>query len=286
MKTMHLLLETLEKSAAWLSAKGLEKPRLEAEILFAHVLGCRRLDLYLRFEEPLAEGVLGRLRELLRRRAQREPWQYLIGQVDFHGLTLLCDRRALIPRPETEELVEILLSMAGQNLPENIADLGTGGGCLALALAKALPSLTVTALDRSAEALALAAENAERLGLAGRVRFVQADWRPGLPGVFDWIVSNPPYVSPGDWEQCAPEVKDYEPRQALVAEEDGLADLRWMVRMAGPALRPGGLLALECGTGQPTQLAALAPNNGWAWCETRSDLARHERFFFARWPGA
>jgi len=279
---METLLQLLRKTTAFLQNKGVENARLDAELLFAHVLGCRRLDLYLQFERPLDEQTLGRLRPLVARRGKREPLQYITGEAAFRELRLRADRRALIPRPETEELVERVEALAGAT-PRAILDLGTGSGVLALALAQAYPEASVTAADSCAEALALARENAGLNGLSERVAFRESDWFAGLRGggPFEIIVSNPPYLSEAQWQACAPEVRAHEPKAALVAGEDGLRCLKTILAGALDFLAPGGLLALETGPEQHEPLAAEAGGRyAEAWGEC--DLSGRPRFFFAR----
>jgi release factor glutamine methyltransferase len=223
-----------------------------------------------------------RIREFVRRRGRREPLQHILGEMEFRGLRLRTDRRALIPRPETELLVE-LVAARFTGRPGRILDLGTGGGAIALALATAFPDAAVTAVDVSEEALALAAENAAANGMGGRVTFVRADWFDGVPGgeAFDLIVANPPYLSEEETAQAAPEVRDFEPAHALTSGEGGLADLRAIVLGSLPHLTPGGFLALETGIGHHAQLGELARLSGFARLESLQDLTGRDRFFIA-----
>lgn len=294
---METLLEVLRKSEAFLASKGVPQPKLDAEWLLAHGLGCRRLDLFLQFDKPLASEVLDRLRPLVMRRGRREPLQHIIGSVEFAGVTLKCDRRALIPRPETEQLVELLLGamgVAGQQpcgklppmaSPRRLLDLGTGSGALALALAHYLPQAEVVAVDQSSEALALAGENADRLALAGRVQLRQTNWLEGIDGPFDLVVSNPPYLTEEELATAEPEVRGYEPPQALVAGPDGLRDLRLIMERALVVLAPGGWLALETGIAQHEALVAQAQALGYANWYSLPDLSHRPRFFLAVAPG-
>ncbi|MFW6354737.1 MAG: peptide chain release factor N(5)-glutamine methyltransferase, partial [Verrucomicrobiota bacterium] len=266
------LLEILQRSAEFLGKAGVENPRLEAEWLLAHVLGCKRLQLYLDFERPMLPEVLDQLRPMVRRRAQREPLQYILGTTEFAGLELTVDRRALIPRPETEALVDELRGEYGTTPPPSVLDLGTGSGAIALALAAAWPGSSVTAVDRSPGALALARENAARTGLDARVEWLGGSWFGPLAGrVFDLIVSNPPYLAEAEWKSAAPEVRGHEPHEALVAPGEGLADLESLLREAPRYLTPGGCLALETGITQHEPLRAEAESVGYARCESRLD---------------
>ena len=281
------VLEVIGRTTAFLAARGVEPARLNAELLVGHVLGLPRMRLYMAFERPLAQAELDALRGLVRRRGRREPLQHVVGEVDFGGLRLLSDRRALVPRPETEWVVDTVAGrIAAGEPPARILDLGTGSGAIALALARAFPGALVTAVDRSPEALALAAENAGRTGLAARVVFLMSDWFSGVPAgePFDLVVSNPPYLSEAELAAAEPEVRDHDPRAALVAPEDGLADLRVILAGALGRLRPGGLVALETGTAHHAALAAAAPAAGYARWEGLRDLAGRDRLFLAWAP--
>src|SRR5947208_6447243 len=200
------LLQVLQSTTDYFEKRQIDNPRLNTEHLLAHVLGRKRIELYLEFERELTEPELAPLRELVRRRGQREPLQHLLGTVEFCGHTFLCDKRALVPRPETEELVELLISNFADRKPERILDVGTGSGVIALSLAANLPAATVDAVDISEEALALARENAERLGLANRVEFLHGDFATSVNDVYDLIAANLPYVPTADRESLSPEV--------------------------------------------------------------------------------
>ncbi len=282
---MQSLLDILQKTTAFFQQKGVPQARLDAELIIAHVLGCKRLDLYLQFDRLLGEDELTAMRPLVARRGKREPLQYLLGEAHFHGLVLKADARALIPRPETEELVELLVERFGAQPPARVCDLGTGTGALALALAAAFPQAAVTAVDASADALALARENAQSAGLAERVRFAESDWFVALAGeTFDLIVSNPPYLTEDEWEQAEPEVRQWEPKSALTAGMDGLDDLKKILAAAPAHLAPGGWLALETGIAQHAALAELAREAGFVETESVPDLSKRERFFLAKMP--
>lgn len=285
---MEQLLTLLQKSADFLAAKGVEHPRANAEHLFAHGLGCKRLDLYLRFERPVTAEEQDTLRPLILRRSKREPLQYIVGDTDFYGLKLHCDPRALIPRPETEELVEHLVQRYhGQTPPATILDLGTGSGCLALALAKAFPQSQVTGVDASPQALELAHKNAKANNIpADTVQFLDSDWFTAITEAhYDLIVSNPPYLTPREWESAQPEVRLHEPRQALIGGgEDGGDDLRTIIDQAFAHLSPGGLLALETGIDQHPSLTTTAENKGYGPITALPDLQHRPRFFLAQRP--
>ncbi|MFA5257413.1 MAG: peptide chain release factor N(5)-glutamine methyltransferase [Opitutales bacterium] len=275
------LLEVLKRTTAYFEKAGVENPRAQTEWLMAHAIGCRRLDLFVRFDTPLTDELLEKLRPLVKRRAMREPLQYILGTTPFHELTLRCDRRALIPRPETEQLVEEI-ALRFPTPPARVLDLGTGTGAIALSLAKIWPAADLTALDASADALALAAENAAANGLDGRVRLIRSDWFENVDGRFDLIVSNPPYLTLAEWESAAPEVKNHEPYEALVAENEGLADLEMILRDARDHLEPGGTVFLETGIAQHAALEKLATQLGYAESEGLRDLSKRPRFFRAK----
>ena len=277
------MLEIIKKTTDFFTGKGVESPRLNAEHLVGHVLGLKRMQLYLQFERPLAEPELEKLRGLVRRRGQHEPVQHIVGETDFCGVRLKVDRRALIPRPETERLVEIVLERHPVP-PARVLDLGTGSGAIALALARAWPEARITAVDRSAPALALARENAEASGHAARVTWRESDWFGGIAPEerFEVIVANPPYLTAAEAAGAAPEVREFDPPLALVAADDGLADLRTILREAPRFLAPGGLLALETGVAQHAELARTAAAHGWAEIESLPDLAGRDRFVLAR----
>lgn len=280
---MLTVLEVIKRTTDFLAAKGVESPRLNAELLLGHALGRKRMALYLEFERPLTESELAAIRPLVRRRGQREPLQYILGEMEFAGVKLKVDRRALIPRPETELLVELVLDWLSRRPPvERILDLGTGTGAIALALARALPATGVLALDASPEALALAAENVERNDLQARVTLLASDWFQSVgPGTFGAIVANPPYLSNVEVQAAAPEVRDFEPQRALAAADDGLRDLEILIDTAPQFLARGGLLALETGSGQRDRLGSRLKAAGYSQVEFRDDLAGRDRFILA-----
>ena len=274
------LLEVLQSTTGYFKKHGVESPRLNAEHLLAHVLGRKRLELYLEFERPLAEAELAPLRELVRRRGQGEPLQHLLGTVEFAGQVFLCDKRALVPRPETEQLVELLQSKI-ENRESKILDVGTGSGVIALGLAAKFPNAKITATDVSAEALALARENAERLGLAGRVEFLASDLLLQVNHGYDLIVANLPYVSERDRGTLSREVQ-HDPEIALFGGEHGDELVRRLIEAASGHLTPGGLLALEIGLGQGESLAALMAEKNYHDIEQMRDYCGVTRFLFGR----
>jgi release factor glutamine methyltransferase len=263
--------EVLRRAAEHLDRTS-ETPRLDAELLLAHTLGRQRIELYTDFDRPLNAEELDGYRELVARRARHEPVAYILGAWGFRRLTLTVDARALIPRPETEVVVERCLAhLAGLDAP-SVLDVGTGSGAIALALADEHPGARVTAIDVSTDALALARENAERTGLP--IELLEHDLRSGLPGgPYDLVVSNPPYVEPADLGTLMPDVRDYEPHLALV----GSGATEGVARAAHDALRPGGWLVLEIGDGQAPATEDLLRELGYADVAAHPDLTARDR---------
>ena len=275
------LLEVLQSTTAYFKKHGIENPRLNAEHLLAHALGRTRMELYLEFERNLGEAELAPLRELVQRRGEGEPLDHLLGTVEFCGHTFLCDKRALVPRPETEQLVEIVESKIG-NRQSKILDVGTGSGVIALTLAKKFPEAQIFAVDVSEDALALARENAARLGLSGRVQFRKSDLLENLDERFDLIVANLPYIATQDRHTLSREVL-HDPEVALFAGVHGDELVRELIEQAPPRLRPGGMLALEIGLDQSEALlSALAEKNYRDIC-SKNDYSGVTRFLFARY---
>ena len=275
--------EIQSRTADFFRAKGVPDPKLDTDLLIAHALGLRRLDLYLDMDRPLTDAQLNTLRPLVKRRADREPLQYILGIVEFYGLHLKADSRALIPRPETEELIEQIRKTCDIP-PERILDLGTGSGAIAIALAKVFPDAEITAVDFSEEAIALAEENAEAHVPANSIQFLQGSWLEPLTGGerFDLIISNPPYLTEEEMTTAEPEVADHEPRSALVSGADGLDDIRLILQSAPLYLSEGGVLALETGIAQHEALEPLAIQAGFSSTQSHADINRRQRFFIAR----
>jgi release factor glutamine methyltransferase len=266
--------EALTASVDALRAAGIDDPRLDAELLLAEATGWERARMAANPEEEIPPAAARRFAEMVRRRLRREPVAYILGRRGFRHLELDVDPRVLIPRPETELLVELALELR----PGSVLDVGTGSGAVALAIAGELQDVEVTATDTSPGALAVAAGNAERLGLAARVEFVEGTLPPGGEE-FDLVVANLPYVSAGDWGKLQPEVTEWEPREALLAGADGLDAFRSVL----PALAAiTGTVALEIGEGQATAVTELLRLAGFATSESRPDLAGIARLAIAR----
>ncbi len=275
------VLEVLQATTAFFKKHDIENPRLNAEHLLAHVLGRKRIELYLDFERKLTETELGPLRELVKRRSEGEPLQHLLGTVEFCGQVFLCDKRAMVPRPETEELVELLKSEI-QDPKSEILDVGTGSGVIALSLAAEFPEARILAVDVSDDALALAQENAIRLDLSDRVQFLKSRLLETIAGPFDLIVANLPYISTQERRTLSREVLR-DPEIALFAGPQGDELVRELINRAPTRLRPGGMLALEIGLGQrDALLSALAEKNYRDIC-SKNDYNGVTRFLFARY---
>lgn len=273
------VLEVLTAATDYLRKQEVESPRLNAEHLLAKVLGKKnRIELYLDFERPLGDLERAPLRDLVRRRGEGTPLQHLLGTVDFLGLSLLSDPRALIPRPETEQLVGFVLDESSW---QSVWDIGTGTGAIALALATKRPSASVAAGDVSADALSLARENAARLELAGRVSFFESDLLEGFSGPVEVIVANLPYIPTGDIAGLSREV-GHDPVLALDGGADGLALIRRLAAGAAQKLPPGGLIALEVGHDQAARTADILAAHNFRDISVRRDYQGIERFLIAR----
>ncbi len=276
------LMDALRAGQRLLQSRAPESARLECEMLLSHILGCQRHQLYVRGNEPLPREQLSAFRSMLDRRRKGEPIQYILGSREFMGLPFHVDDRVLIPRWETETLVEWLLNR-WKSGPVHILDLGTGSGAIAVSLAFYLPASRITAVDIGEEALLAARENAEQNGVADRIRFLQGDLfcaleDAGVGECFDGIVSNPPYIPTGDIGGLMTEVRDYEPRIALDGGEDGLGYYRRIAEAASPFLNRDGLVAVEMGYGQSPQVQDIFLQTGdYTLGGIRKDLAGTER---------
>jgi len=283
------VLELLQATTAYFKKHNVENPRLNAEHLLAHVLGRKRIELYLEFERQLSASELAPLRSLVKRRGEGEPLQYLLGTVEFCGHIFVCDKRAMIPRPETEELVQLLVSnfkkcqrRPDQSSRRRIADVGTGSGVIALSLAAELPEADIFAVDISEDALGLARENAERLLVADRVRFLRSNLLENVEGSFDVIVANLPYIPRQERQTLSREVL-HDPEVALFAGGCGDELVRELIAQASSRLRPGGMLALEIGIGQSDTLVAALAEKNYRDIWREKDYSGVTRFLFARY---
>jgi release factor glutamine methyltransferase len=284
------VLQAIQRSVDFLAKKGVESPRLHAELLLAHVLQVPRMKLYLDFERVLTDDQQNGLRELVRRRGQREPLQHILGSACFCGLDLAVNGDVLVPRPETELLAELgwqflknTAARSGSTTPSAL-DFGTGSGCLAMALTVQCPAARVTALDISPAALALARQNAAKHAVDSRIEFFAGDGFAALPvdSKFDLIISNPPYIPAADIAALDPEVRNHDPRLALDGGVDGLDFYRRLAREAAPFLRPGGRIMVEFGDAQETAVAALFESEKWIVESVKPDYNRKPRILAAR----
>ncbi len=324
------VLETIQKSSDFLGKKGVESPRLQTELLLAHLLKLPRMKLYLNFERALTVAETDVLREFIKRRGQREPLQHITGSTSFCGFEIAVNHHAFVPRPETEMLAELgwqFLNRPAQELERRapsrlettglsrqaetvlgapaVLDFGTGTGCIAIALAAKCPDAKIIATDISADALALAKENAAANKVAERIEFLQGDgfaalserWgeRPrepqenaqtGSPGVspqqFDLIISNPPYIPSAEIATLEPEVRDYDPRAALDGGMNGLDFYRKLAAEAKPFLKPDGKIMLEFGDGQTEAVKAIFENEKWIVEAVKEDYSQRARILIAR----
>ncbi|MEX1119769.1 MAG: peptide chain release factor N(5)-glutamine methyltransferase, partial [Terrimicrobiaceae bacterium] len=275
---MVTVMDVLKGAAEFLERKQVECPRLNAEHLLAHVLGKKRLDLYLEFDRPLEESERAPMRELTRARGEGRPLQHLLGTADFMGHEFLCDARALIPRPETEQLVEFVLArLPNQEL--RVLDVGTGSGIIAITIALERPGYEMTGVDVSHEALELATANAAKL--SATVHWISSDLVPAGGPSFHAIIANLPYIPSAEIPGLSREVQK-DPLAALDGGEDGTTIIRRLISSAPSALHAGGLLALEVGTGQHEALVSCLEHHNFRDIEALPDYQGHIRFLFAK----
>jgi release factor glutamine methyltransferase len=280
------VLEVIQRSADFLSKKGVESPRLQVELLLAHLLGMPRMKLYLNFERTLTEDELEKLRELVKRRGNREPLQHIVGTTNFCGRDFLVNRNVLIPRPETEILAERAWSFlsTSNSQPATALDFGTGSGCLAVMLAINCPTAEIHALDISANALDVARENAKRHNVSDRIKFHQGDGflAPPAEKKFDLIVANPPYIPREEIPTLEAEVREYDPKLALDGGIDGLNFYRMLAEQAASRLVSGGKLMMEFGEGQAAATREIFEMQMWIVEAVERDYSQRERFLIAR----
>jgi release factor glutamine methyltransferase len=276
----------LKTSADFLKQKGIDEARLNAEWLLARVLDLKRFDLYLNFDRPVSPKERERYRELIRRRLSGEPLQYILGEMEFFGITLKVDKRALIPRPETELLVEeVINELSKSESLMKILDVGTGSGCIAIALAKTLKASHITAVDSSPDALALAKENAELTGTTEKITFIEADallpdFAQRFAEPFDALVSNPPYIPIAEKSTLQKELS-HEPECALFTKT-GFEFYEKLCADAKTLLKPHGLLALELHADGSTTVKAIAEKHGFKNIALKKDYSGHIRMLLAR----
>ena len=276
------VLEAIQKSTEFLAKKGVESPRLQTELLLAYLLKLPRMKLYLNFERALAPAETDALREFIKRRSQREPLQHIIGSTSFCGYEIAVNRHALVPRPETELLAEEGWKFLSEK-ETSVLDFGTGTGCIIIALAAKCPNAKIVATDISADALALAKQNAIANKVAERIKFLQSDGFSALPQMqFDLIISNPPYIPSAEIETLQPEVRDFDPRGALNGGADGLDFYRRISTEAKPFLKPDGKIMLEFGYGQVDAIKNIFETEKWIVEAVKEDYSQRARILVAR----
>ena len=278
------VLEVIRRSAEYLESKGVDSPRLQIELLLAHVLKAPRLKLYLDFDRQLSVGELETLRAMVKRRGEREPLQYILGTTSFCGIEISVTPAVLIPRPETELLVEqasAFLASRGDQAA-TVLDFGTGSGCIAIAIARKFSACAVHAIDASEDALQIARANAERV--TAKVHFSRGSAIDDLtsPRTFDLVVSNPPYIPDGEVETLQPEVRDYEPRLALGGGREGLDFYRMIASQARGRLATNGKVIVELGHGQEAAARAIFAGEGWFVEAVVKDYGGTPRILIAR----
>ena len=279
------VLEVIQRSNDFLARKGVESPRLQIELLLAYILQMPRMKLYLNFDKVLTEAQLETLRGLVKRRSEREPVQHIMGSTSFCGLEITVNRDVLVPRPETELLAEqavaFLSTLAGRS--PTALDFGTGSGCLAIVVATKVPDASIHAIDISEPSLVVARENALRLGVKDRVVFHNGDGFGALPPEmnFDLVMSNPPYIASAEIETLEPEVRDFDPRQALDGGADGLDFYRRLAAEVPSRLKPGGKMMVELGDGQARAVTELLTRHRWTVESVLKDYPGRERILIA-----
>jgi release factor glutamine methyltransferase len=274
-------LEVIQLSTDYLNRKGVPNSKVDTEWIVSSVTGKKRIELYLQFEDLVDGGELSEIRNLIVARGKRIPLQHILGKINFAGNEMLCDDRALIPRPETEYLTELVIKKLGKNFNGSILDLGTGSGAIILALCKTLKSARGIGLDKSQNAISLSKENL-KLNNIKNVSFEKLDWYSDkIEDSFDVIISNPPYLSEEEWANAEPEVKKFDPKTALVANQNGIADLKKIIKIGGQNLKKGGGLFLEIGTDQKNELKENLSHN-FENIEILKDLSNYDRFIFAK----
>ena len=272
------IIDILKWGEDYFKTKGFESPKQEIEWLLCDLLELKRIDLYVKFEDKINDVNLNKLKSWINRRVKREPLQYITGETEFYGLRFKTTPQALIPRPETERLVEIALHNIGENSESKLLEIGTGSGCIPIAISNEKPSLNILSLDISRDALALAETNA-KLNNCKNIKFLEMDILNESPeGKFDFLISNPPYIPLKEIEQIMPEVKDYEPRMALTDNKDGLTFYRRIAKKVRTLIKPKGIILLEVGLGgHPQKVLSLFKQAGFNQLELIKDFNNNER---------
>lgn len=277
---MLTVLDALKKTTEYLEKKGIESARVNAEIMLAYILKCKRLQLYLSFDRPLNENEKNLYREFLQRRVNHEPVQYITGIVGFYGLEFQVNKSVLIPRPETEILVETIIENTNENEETNILDIGTGSGNIAITLAKHLPNSKITAIDKSKDALKIAVKNSELNNVKERINFIENDILNNqnlFDNVFDLVVSNPPYISKKEYNNLEPELNKHEPSIALTDFSDGVIFYKNISKQAKNLLNTNGKLFFEIGAGQCKKIKEIMEQNNFYNIQIIKDYQNHDR---------
>ncbi len=278
---MLTILEAIQKTTGYFERKGIESARVNAELLLAEVLGKKRLELYLSYDQPLKENEMNKYRSVIARRGKFEPLQYIIGHTEFFGYKICVDQSVLIPRPESEVLIEMVIDDFGDKENLTLLDIGTGSGCLSIALAKKLNNVHITAVDISYKAARLAEYNAKINEIADKIKFLTADINSIVSGdvndQYDIVISNPPYVSLADFQNLQPEIKDYEPKNAVTDNEDGYSFYKKIAAFSQKALKTGGALYLETGQGMAPGVEKILEINNFSNLKVRKDYLDIER---------
>ncbi|MEZ6041324.1 MAG: peptide chain release factor N(5)-glutamine methyltransferase [Planctomycetaceae bacterium] len=288
----------LEWTTGFLKQKGIESPRLEAELLLSHARQCQRIRLYTDFDAVVSDTERSRMREMVQRRAKREPLAYLVGSKEFYGRSFEVGKGVLIPRPETETLIDVCLERLPRNESRHIAEVGFGSGCISITLAKQCPQLTIQATDPSPEAMHFATHNSSAHKVQDRIQLVNGDClraflpknssegtAAGFTPSFDGIVSNPPYIRIDEMAALQPEVGLHEPHEALVSGEDGLDITRRIIHQATMILKPNAFIAFELDPAQCQTVESILRTTGFTATGIRKDLSGNDRVVFAEWPG-
>ncbi len=278
------IIEIFNKSTDFLSSKGIESAKSEVEWILSNVLEINRVQLYLDHENIVSKDKVNSIRDMVIRRGKRIPLQHILGNTNFFGMPIMCDSRALVPRMETEQMVEQILDRINNLLVGHVVDLGTGTGAILLSLCSALEHCTGTGYDNSLRALELARENLRGKKCENRVRLELMDWNDSMPGALvesaNLVVSNPPYLTECEWRESMPEVKEYDPKSALVAGENGLADIISVIKISSTLLSRDGLFVMEIGGGQANRVET-AIKSYFTTFEFTKDLLGMRRFLWA-----
>jgi len=277
---MHTVLELLNLTTTFFEQKGIDSARLNAELLLAETLKCKRLDLYLAFDKPVKDEEVNHFREFIRRRGNREPLQYILGYVEFYGINFFVNKDVLIPRQETEVLVETIINQTDKDAELKIMDIGTGSGIIAVCLANHLPNAKIIGVDKSSEALLIAKQNAEKNNVAERITFIENNVLNSLSAInttFDIIVSNPPYVSQKEFSYLQKEIVSHEPDFAVTDFSDGLTFYRKIIESAKTHLNENGKIFFEVGAGQSEQVKSIFEENNFSSMQIWKDYGGIER---------